>query len=291
MGPGEALLSAADGGAPDRGARAIGGVRSGATPTISPRSCGERETALPGATAEGRPHHGEFDDVAGLGWQLPRRRSRGGVDALLDAIARRRDPEQLGRALAYAAALRIMRFHVQNDFGDWDTVHHAFTAANALHQALVRDADARADRAASCTARCASTSTGSSTCPPRACPTSRLGRPRRARASAGRSRAASTTPAAIASGYLRGGGDPAPSSSRRSVTRCCAEDAEFHWYQVFEAGGPPSHCVARGLRGGRARSSPASPASSPPTRRPGVSCPVVDIATRLRRGEDLYEES
>ena len=42
-------------------------------------------------------------------------------------------PTQLGRALAYAAALRITRFHVQNDFGDWDTVHHAFTAAHALH--------------------------------------------------------------------------------------------------------------------------------------------------------------
>ena len=47
-------------------------------------------------------------------------------------------PTQLGRALAYAAALRITRFHVQNDFGDWDTVHHAFTAAHALHAALVR---------------------------------------------------------------------------------------------------------------------------------------------------------
>ena len=27
----------------------------------------------------------------------------------------------------------------QNDFGDWDTVHHAFTAANALHHAIVRE--------------------------------------------------------------------------------------------------------------------------------------------------------
>ena len=39
---------------------------------------------------------------------------------------------------AYAAALRILRFHIQNDHGDWDTVHHAFTAANGLHQALQR---------------------------------------------------------------------------------------------------------------------------------------------------------
>ena len=47
-------------------------------------------------------------------------------------------PEQLGRALAYAAALRITRFHLNNDPGDWNSVHHAFTTANALHQSLVR---------------------------------------------------------------------------------------------------------------------------------------------------------
>src|SRR5581483_5715033 len=39
---------------------------------------------------------------------------------------------------AVVAALRITRFHVQNDHGDWDEVHHAFTAANALHQAVRR---------------------------------------------------------------------------------------------------------------------------------------------------------
>ncbi len=49
------------------------------------------------------------------------------------------DDEAIGRAIAYAAALRIVRFHVQNDHGDWDTVHHSFTAANALHQALARN--------------------------------------------------------------------------------------------------------------------------------------------------------
>src|SRR6185295_12266110 len=57
------------------------------------------------------------------------------IDGALDAGA---TPEQLGRAVAFAAALRITRFHTQNDHGDWDEVHHAFTSANALHQALVR---------------------------------------------------------------------------------------------------------------------------------------------------------
>ncbi len=54
------------------------------------------------------------------------------VSAIDDAVAlRAATAEELGRAVAYAAALRITRFHTQNDHGDWDEVHHAFTAANA----------------------------------------------------------------------------------------------------------------------------------------------------------------
>ena len=41
--------------------------------------------------------------------------------------------------MAYAAALRLTRFHVQNDHGDWDVVHHGFTTANAVHQMVSRN--------------------------------------------------------------------------------------------------------------------------------------------------------
>ena len=44
----------------------------------------------------------------------------------------------LGRALAYAAALRVARFGTGNEHGDWETAHHVFTYANAVHQALKR---------------------------------------------------------------------------------------------------------------------------------------------------------
>jgi hypothetical protein len=44
----------------------------------------------------------------------------------------------LGGAVAYAAALRIARFPISNEFGDWDTAHHSFTFANAVHQAIQR---------------------------------------------------------------------------------------------------------------------------------------------------------
>jgi hypothetical protein len=45
---------------------------------------------------------------------------------------------QLSRALAYAAALRLARFGSANEFSDWITALHTFTYCNALHQALKR---------------------------------------------------------------------------------------------------------------------------------------------------------
>jgi hypothetical protein len=47
---------------------------------------------------------------------------------------------QLAQEVAYAAALRICRFGTQNEFGDWIAVLHTFTYANAYHQALQRGA-------------------------------------------------------------------------------------------------------------------------------------------------------
>jgi hypothetical protein len=31
-----------------------------------------------------------------------------------------------------------VQFHTSNAFGDWNTVHHTFTFANAVHQAMRR---------------------------------------------------------------------------------------------------------------------------------------------------------
>jgi nitrite reductase/ring-hydroxylating ferredoxin subunit len=76
--------------------------------------------------------------VAGLAWSILSESPTEVVAAIDTAVETGATPEELGRAVAYAAALRIVRFHTQNDHGDWDEVHHAFTSANALHQALVR---------------------------------------------------------------------------------------------------------------------------------------------------------
>jgi nitrite reductase/ring-hydroxylating ferredoxin subunit len=60
------------------------------------------------------------------------------VDALLAALGAGAPMADLAGAVAYAAALRIARFHTSNEFGDWDTALHTFTFANAVHQGLRR---------------------------------------------------------------------------------------------------------------------------------------------------------
>jgi len=243
---------------------------------------------LPEVIAAGAARSGEFKDVAGLGWRLIEDDPFAVVDALLTAIDDGATAEQLGRALAYAAALRISRFHVQNDFGDWDTVHHAFTAANALHQALVRNPSPELyrglvhgalrvylDRFLNVPAARMPDAVEGDLAELDECWEIQGGVDR-----AG----------AIAAGSLRGGGDPARliEALGNALLR---EDAEFHWYQVFEAGVRQYEAWPEGCEEGVVILSALARflAAHTPTRR--ELSRVVDIATRLRRGEELYEES
>ena len=45
---------------------------------------------------------------------------------------------ELATAVAEAAAWRLARFHTRNEFGDWDTAHHALTTAEALRRTAHR---------------------------------------------------------------------------------------------------------------------------------------------------------
>jgi hypothetical protein len=60
------------------------------------------------------------------------------VAALRDLILAGVPLPELSASVAYAAALRPLHFHVSNEFGDWDTVHHVFTYTNAVDQAMRR---------------------------------------------------------------------------------------------------------------------------------------------------------
>jgi nitrite reductase/ring-hydroxylating ferredoxin subunit len=60
------------------------------------------------------------------------------IAALTMAARDGASPADAGRALAYAAALRVARFGTANEHSDWETAHHVFTYANAVHQSLKR---------------------------------------------------------------------------------------------------------------------------------------------------------
>ena len=85
---------------------------------------------------------GSFDDKAteALAWDVLGDDPGEIITALDHAAEQGASAEQLARAVAYAAALRLTRFHTQNDHGDWDVVHHGFTTANATHQLINRSA-------------------------------------------------------------------------------------------------------------------------------------------------------
>ena len=61
------------------------------------------------------------------------------VEALKEALREGASPVQLAQAVTYAAALRVARFHVQNEFSDWLVVLHTFSYLNALHQLMKRN--------------------------------------------------------------------------------------------------------------------------------------------------------
>jgi hypothetical protein len=227
--------------------------------------------------------------VAELAWSLLAEEPDAVVGAIDDAIAAGATPEELGRAVAYAAALRITRFHTQNDHGDWDEVHHAFTAANALHQSLRRAPSSELVRAVYHVAlrvyldrflnvpaaRLPAPDGESSLDALQAC-WDQEGRVDEA--------------GAIVYRHLAAGGDPAAVVAALGHA-LLTEDAEFHWFQTYEAAlrqhaAWPARSEERALiLAGTARFL----AAHTPTRR--ELSQVVRIATRLRRGEALFEEA
>jgi nitrite reductase/ring-hydroxylating ferredoxin subunit len=243
---------------------------------------------LDAALDKGWSNAGGFTDVAGLSWALLEDDPDAVVGAVVDAVAIGAAPEQIGRALAYAAALRIVRFHTQNDFGDWNSVHHAFTTANGLHQALVRCPTPELLRSALHgalrvyldrflnvpAARLPNASTGS---------VADL-------AACWDTQGAVDQAGSIAYGFLRGGGSRAELIATLGHA-LLAEDAGFHWYQVYEAGVRQSLAWPDGSEESALVLTALARflAAHTPTRRELPT--VVRIASRLRRGESLYEES
>jgi nitrite reductase/ring-hydroxylating ferredoxin subunit len=213
------------------------------------------------------------------------------VAAALDAArAAGANYEQLARAVAYAAALRLVRFHTQNDHGDWDVVHHGFTAANATHQMVRRSPTPAVARGIYQVAMKVFLDRFLNVPAARPPSSHALAKADLADLQQCWDREGMVEEAgAIVYGFLTDGGDQ-QSVVAALGTALLAEDAEFHWYQVYEAavrqsGAWPEHSEqAAMILTGAARFL----AAHTPTRRELAQ--VVRIATRLRRGEALYEE-
>ncbi len=60
------------------------------------------------------------------------------LDGIVAAAEAGSRPEQLSKALAYAAALRVARFGTANEISDWVSALHSFSYCNGLHQAIQR---------------------------------------------------------------------------------------------------------------------------------------------------------
>ncbi len=233
------------------------------------------------------PTRVEEIDVGALAWKLLADDPDAVANVLVETWSAGATDEELGRALAYAAALRIVRFHTRNDHADWDTVHHSFTAANALHQAMRRNPTPELRRGAIHAAlriyldrflnvpaaRPPRTTTGS------------LDALHRCFDAQGMVDEAANE----AYGFLQAGGSRAEliAALGRALL---VEDAGFHWFQTVEAGVRQATAWPEGseesalILVGVARFL----AAHTPTRRELPT--VVRIAARLRRGEALYED-
>jgi nitrite reductase/ring-hydroxylating ferredoxin subunit len=103
--------------------------------------CQTTAAALPRLIAESRGR-GRWSDHAALAHALLGDEPVAIMDAVESAVCAGATPPDLGRSLAYAAALRVARFGSANEHADWETAHHVFTYANAVHGMLARMATA-----------------------------------------------------------------------------------------------------------------------------------------------------
>jgi nitrite reductase/ring-hydroxylating ferredoxin subunit len=106
--------------------------------------CQTTAAELPSLFAAGRGGR-RWSDHAALAHLLLSDDAVAIVAALKAAIRAGASPTDLGRSLAYAAALRVARFGSANEHSDWETAHHVFTYASAVQRMLKRIETANQD--------------------------------------------------------------------------------------------------------------------------------------------------
>ena len=213
------------------------------------------------------------------------------VTALEEAIREGATVEDLAAAVAFAAGKRVAQFATSNEFSDWDTVHHTYTYANAVHQLSQRTESRELYRGVFDAAVNVYLDRFLNTPPaplpdegdPDANPEALLDDLMETFDTEGRVNEAGR----LAAHYLDAGGDPARLRQRLGGG-LLREDAGFHTYQALEAGFAQYDeradaderrtllvAVARYL------------AAHFPTRREREQ--TFTIAARLQRGEKIHE--
>jgi nitrite reductase/ring-hydroxylating ferredoxin subunit len=222
------------------------------------------------------------------------------VDALTKALETGAPLVGVSQALTYAAALRVARVHTSNEFGDWITVHHTFTYANATHRLMRRSPSAELLRGVYHGAMSLYLDRFLNM------PAARLPEERPAALDALPSdpdalltelrdeldREQQVEEAArLTWRYLALGHDPAPLIATLGHV-LLREDGEFHSYQMLEAG-IALHRELASVAPARANRVLVAVArylaAHAPTSRSMLQ--TARIARRLSRGEDLYEET
>jgi nitrite reductase/ring-hydroxylating ferredoxin subunit len=107
-------------------------------PTDLVSLCEAASAELPDLLAAGSGERGHWQSHARLARQLLADDPEAVIFALSEAIRAGAAATDLSRALAYAAALRVAWFGTANEHSDWEAAHHAFTYCSGLHQLLKR---------------------------------------------------------------------------------------------------------------------------------------------------------
>ncbi|MEE9277642.1 MAG: Rieske (2Fe-2S) protein, partial [Dehalococcoidia bacterium] len=107
-------------------------------PVNLPALIREADAELDGALARGRERLRDWDGHRALAETILDEEPDVSLRAMLDAVGDGAPLVDVSAAVAYAAARRPVHFHISNEFGDWDTVHHTFTYTNAVDQAMRR---------------------------------------------------------------------------------------------------------------------------------------------------------
>lgn len=84
------------------------------------------------------PHRAGWDGHRELAEEILAGEPAGILDAMRELVTAGVPLAEVAAAVAYAAARRAVHFPVSNEHADWNTVHHAFTYASAVEQALRR---------------------------------------------------------------------------------------------------------------------------------------------------------